>query len=366
MKKVLWIGPLAHPSEVNNSKAISAAANVWQLGFIDGLIENNVTVIVLSYIPQQTWPIGPIWAPKQLNSISKSGLIQYQISYLNIKYIRGLWITASIVLLTLSKLKLSKDSVVFTYNPLPDHRIPATILRSILKTKWISILADALVKGKPDMTLFLSYDYYSRYNSGEKYFLDGGITQKRNQFYNKSDNAKKVILYAGTQSRITGIDEFIDLFLELEDQSYELHIYGKGHNKKLIIASEKDPRIKLFGFVSDDILEKACSSAYAFINPRPSNTEANNTFPSKLLLYLSYNRPILCTDAPGISHKYDQTIFKYDNDDFNSLKNCLFTIEKAEQSTYAANMQKFLLENSWQNLVGNFINYIAKRFNLSI
>lgn len=359
MKKALWIGPIAHQSKVNSSKAISPAANVWQLGFIDGLIQNKIKVNSVSYIPHPVWPRGPLWICKPSEITINDGLnIQY-VSYLNFILIRQCWIALAIISIILSKFKNLSTYIVFSYNPIFAHVLPSTILKLIYKIKWISVLADDYTKGKPDITLFLSYDYYCRYNEGEKYFLDGGVDSKTVINQNTKTSNKKILLYAGSQSKITGIEEFIIFFSQFKEANYELHIYGKGNNPNIKSASLKDSRIKLFGFVSDDILDFACCSSDAFVNPRSSNNEANNTFPSKLLLYLSYKKPIISTDVPGISAKYDPFLFTYDSDDYSSFKNCLLNFEKTDTEIYAEKVEIFKSENSWDNLVKKFIKHIS-------
>lgn len=359
MKKALWIGPITNQSEVNISDAISPAANVWQLGFINGLIQNKIKVKSVSYIPYPVWPKGPLWISKPSEITTNDGLnIQY-VSYLNFFLIRQCWIAVSITSIILSKFKDLSRYIVFSYNPIFSHLFPSTILKLIYKIKWISVLADDFTKGKPDITLFLSYDYYCRFNEGEKYFLDGGVEPKTLKSQNSKNSNLKILLYAGSQSKITGIEEFILFFSQLNDNKYELHIYGKGNNPNIKSAAIKNSKIKLFGFVSNEVLDKACCSADAFVNPRSSNDEANNTFPSKLLLYLSYKKPIISTDVPGISSKYDPFLFKYDSDDYSSFKNCLLSLEKLNKKKYAENFEIFKYENSWYNLVKKFIKHIS-------
>jgi glycosyltransferase involved in cell wall biosynthesis len=359
MKKALWIGPIAHQSKVNCSKAISPAANVWQLGFIDGLIQNKIKVNAISYIPHPVWPRGPLWISKPSKKITNDGFNIEYVSYLNLFLIRWCWISLLIISKILSKFENIKKYFVFTYNPDPAHLFPAIILKFIYKITWISILADDYTKGKPDITLFLSYDYYCRYNKGEKYFLDGGVDSKRAINQNTKTSNRKILLYAGSQSKITGIEEFIKLYSQLKEEDYEVHIYGKGNNANIKSASLKDSRIKLFGFVSDDVLDVACCSADAFINPRSSENEANNTFPSKLLLYLSYKKPIISTDVPGISSKYDPFLLIYDSDDYLSFKNCISNLKKTDAKMYAEKVEIFKSENSWDNLVKKFIKHLS-------
>ncbi len=358
MKKVLWIGEIAPSNEVAKSKATSAAASVWQLGFIDGLIENKVDVTVFSYATYSTWPKGPLWGSKPLNKINKKGVIQYYFGYLNIYFVREFWIAMSIIFFYLVNKNLQCENfAVFTYNPLKRHKISALFLRFIYKIKWFSIVADGVASGNPDITIFLSYAYFKRFNKGKKYFLDGGIN-KVEQNCHCLPNVKRILLYAGTQTKLTGLIDFVKLFEYFKDERYELHIYGKGENTTLKRLSMKDQRIKLKGFVPDNILNTACCSAYAFINPRLNNIVANRTFPSKLLFYLRYNKPIISTKTQSLSPKYDQLIFKIDLNKKNSLEKCFSSIEHVDLKLYSKLVQDFKRENSWYKLVKKFLENV--------
>jgi len=51
-------------------------------------------------------------------------------------------------------------------------------------------------------------------------------------------------------------------------------------------------------------------SAWIYVNPRSLAEESvQNTFPSKILEYLRYGKPILSTKTSGIGSKYDNFYF---------------------------------------------------------
>lgn len=362
MKKVLWIGPIVPPSEVAKYKAISAAANVWQLGFIDGLIENEINVTAVSYVPYPFWPKGPLWAKRPLNKINYSGLQQYLFGYLNIILIREFWIAAMIVSFSLIKISDIKQQIVFTYNPNPRHLFAAKCLRLIFGCKWVSIIADDRTYGNPDFHLFLSFDYFKRFKKKNKLFCDGGITLrnlKRESECNAFSTTHKSLVFAGTLNKWTGIIDFIELFNEIEPEDYVLHIYGKGDSE--ILENKKavsNERVILHGFVSDNDLDQACRDAYAFINPRPLNVfRGENNFPSKLLLYLSYNKPIISTKTMGLSPDYDKILLYYS--DPETLKKCIELINMRENYyQMVSKISCFNPENTWFKKVLNIVNSI--------
>ena len=128
---------------------------------------------------------------------------------------------------------------------------------------------------------------------------------------------KKIILFTGNISKLTGIIDFALLFNEISNSNFELHIYGKGYDEILKNLSEKNSSIKIFGFVNDEVLENAMRSAWIYVNPRSISEETlQNTFPSKILEYLRYGKPILSTKSSGIGNKYDSFLFYYNSEDF--------------------------------------------------
>jgi hypothetical protein len=353
MKKVLWIGPIVRPSEVVKYKAVSAAANIWQLGFIDGLIQNGIKGEVVSYIPYPSWPKGPLWAKRPLQKINNNEFQQYYFGYLNIIFLREFCIAFMIVFLSLIKISDVKEHIVFTYNPYQRHWFAAICLRLIFRCKWVSIIADNRSIGNPDFYLFLSFDYFNRFKKRNKLFCDGGITIRDLELekeYFKCDlsEAPKSLVFAGTLNNWTGIIDFIDLFNEVDTENYVLHIYGKGDQEILKKKNKlSGNKVILHGFVSDHELDQACRNAYAFINPRPLQVfRSENNFPSKLLLYLSYNKPIISTKTKGLSPDYDNILFYYS--DSETLKECFKLINnRANYQNMVTKISRFNPDNTW-------------------
>lgn len=349
MRKVLWIGPVINPEMVGEYTAVSPAANKWQNEFIQALINNNVEVLNISYIPERTWPFGRLWVNSKFSGVKN--IKQLLVNYFNVFYLRE-YAIAFIIILKVLKNKKEKYEFLFTYNELLRNKIVALVLKKILKIKWVSILADGKTSGKADIVLFLSEDYFNRYR-GKKYFLDGGLEELVECSQNNTD---KYILYAGSMTKVTGIEEFIKIYLELDIEN-ELHLYGKP-TERIKYLVENHAKIKLKGFVDDKELHDACCKAFAFINPRGNVSEALNTFPSKLLLYLKYGKPIISYEYSGLSKKYKEVLYLYNSK--NSLNDVIKKINGIDMVDYKRrliNLQRF---NSWDFLVKRFIQYLEK------
>lgn len=158
----------------------------------------------------------------------------------------------------------------------------------------------------------------------------------------------KSIVFAGSVDKWTGVFDLMDLFYEIDSKDYILNVYGKGDPELLKSKNEHyNGKIILHGYISDEELDHVCRNAYAFINPRPVDLfRSENNFPSKLLLYLSYNKPVISTKTKGLSPAYDDVLlYYYDNE---SLSKCLNDI--VSENVYnqiVTNISKFNPNNTW-------------------
>jgi len=353
MKKVLWIGTVINNEYAKENVAISPAANVWQLSFIEGLIQNGLKLTIISNIPNRTWPRGKFWISKNKYFSHINGSEIFFVSYLNITWLREIWIGLGTIILILSKKLYKKVDVCFTYNPIYRHLLPAVFIKLVLNVKWISIVADGFVKGRSHLNLFLSYKYFSDYR-GKKYFLDGGL-----QIINDLDNQiikNKKLLFAGSITNVTGILEFARVFSKIKNNKYELHIYGNGMNGELVNLARSSSKIFLHGFVTDNELHYASCEAFAFINPRANSHMANTTFPSKLLHYLSYKKPIISAKIESLSPKYNELLIIYENLIVSNLTDCFAILESLDRKKFEQKVENFAIENNWNTLVKNLVN----------
>jgi glycosyltransferase involved in cell wall biosynthesis len=354
MKSILWIGVIIKSEQISTYKVVSAAANNWQLNFINGLIQNNIITKCITYLPDSYWPKGKL-LPKLCKHDYPIIEDVFSVSYLNLPLFREFTLGLNIIFLIVRK-KLVFDLLI-TYNPFKRHIYTGTFIKKILKKKWALILADGNTDGKPDLNVFLSYDTYLASHEN-KLLMQGGISDFKITQDIKTE--KKVILFSGNITKLTGIIEFASLFNKLQDQSIQLHIYGKGDNQKLNLLSEQNQNIKIFGFVSNETLEKAMHTAWIFVNPRSISEESiQNTFPSKILEYLRYGKPIISTKSSGISNKYDSFLFYYKSEDLGSLKDIINDLKDNNDEYYTKFNEKarvFCNQNSWKNLTNIFLN----------
>lgn len=358
MKHFLWCGVIVRSEAVANFKVVSAAANNWQLGFINGLISNGCNVTCISYLADSYWPKGKILPNLKANEVPDN-LNVIRVSYFNFPFLRELSLGLSLIFVII-KYNISFN-VLITYNPFKRHIFLGKFVKFWLNKIWLLIIADGDYNGSPDLSLYLSHETFLSKN-GNKYFLQGGIAEfiplTSSQVFNRN------VVYAGNISKLTGIVEFATLFNQIDFdrmglELFELHIYGKGEDKLLNSLASINPRIKVFGFVQDELLKIAMQEAWLFVNPRNLMEESiQNTFPSKILEYIRYGKPIISTKSRGISDKYDAFLFYYESENLMSLLDTFYKIESFDEKSrieIGETAMEFCNSNSWKNITSKFL-----------
>lgn len=352
MKKIIWVGPLiVEPKKLNHFKAISPAANKWQNSFIEALNRNGVFDYSLCYLPEPFFPKGSIF-PSYHDSKKNSK----SVSYINTPFLRNY----SLSLALKNELIKQDYDYIITYNSLNPHVSLGQFAQKKMKKKWINIVADDKYVQGPYLTVFLSYGYYKTADISNKIHIDGGVEQLLDVDEVVKTDKKKIILFSGALNKWTGIEDFAIQFNQCDINDIELHIYGKGNSEIINNAAKKNKNIILNGFVNDKELDFAMRKCDAFINPRPVDIiGGDNSFPSKLLLYLKYGKPIISTKTLGLAPYYDDFLLYYDpfdSDSFIKVIKKFKALEKDELEFLRDKMSVFAVSHSWDNLSKKFIN----------
>ena len=68
---ILWLGSIFDQKTVMSSKAISPAANNWQIGLLTQLCKKGLNVVTLGHNPEPIWPKGKIIMGDNHNKINE-------------------------------------------------------------------------------------------------------------------------------------------------------------------------------------------------------------------------------------------------------------------------------------------------------
>ena len=153
--------------------------------------------------------------------------------------------------------------------------------------------------------MFLKKQIKSIHFEGEIEYNDEKI-----KIHNKNTSDLFNIMYSGSRGMHTGFEVLIDAIKYISNPNVRLWVTG-GSNKKNDNYIDNENKIIDFGFLDDNELDNKMKLADAFISPYEINYEPNQyNFPSKILTYLSYGKPVLSTWTPGLSPEYEKVIYK--------------------------------------------------------
>ena len=180
--------------------------------------------------------------------------------------------------------------------------------------------------------------------------VEGIYNQKQVDIPGKSDNSeKRGILYAGTLHRQFGIMTLLEAFGRLENE-VELWICGSGDcEEEIKAAAEKDKRIRFWGYVSSDEVEKLRNQATVLVNPRPNDGEYTKySFPSKTMGYMASGKPVVMCKLDGIPDEYDQYLVYAKDSSVDALVEALnkvFAMSKMERERLGNGAKQFIAKS---------------------
>ncbi len=159
--------------------------------------------------------------------------------------------------------------------------------------------------------------------------------------------SKKKLVFVGGVDKTSGVG-FLREALELVDTSaVEVDVIGRvGDPTEAERLTSLGVRVR--GFVSHEEMQSACLSAFAFLNPRdPRDDDSAANFPSKLLNYFQYGRPIVSTNTVGLPPDLAKAIgceTVVSPEDFAGAIEQLIQMTDSEVEGLAAHIQKLVRE----------------------
>lgn len=343
----------------------------WLSGLCFGLATHNVQPLFMGHCYERVWPWGRIFPgrPEDFDSGFKIEIIRY----LNLPGIRNK--VLEILYLYQIKRFLKEGTIkhVITYNPLPWH-IPAAKACKEMGGSWTNVVLDYSEKdlgagwsrfnslcGIADRHVFLSWWAFENAEVARKLHLDSGYNELHQE--PKKESHKRIVLYAGKVNFRGGSKLMAEAFLNTPGEDVEFWVCGKGNCGHLSKAAKTDQRIKLVGFVTDEELHRMCLEADVFINPRdPSHVENRMIFPSKILHYLSYGKPVVSTVTPGLPPEYFDFLFFPEHQTPQGLSEQLTSalgLGGVARAAYQRSLFSFLrADKSWSVQAGRLLHFM--------
>ena len=320
---ILWVGPLQSDNGLLHGTAPHPATMRWQRMFIAGLRQAGHHVRWIGHEPHRTWPWGPLrvstGSQVDTHVIEPEGT---QVCYTNVSRFRNRSLRWGYRRATLAAIRAARPDVVVTYNADPwmqgvaDAATAESVPWVPMILECLNPLLDGWRKFRRDTNraaavAFISHWAFTHAPGDHKSLLSGAVASRPAGPACRDKNRAPLILYAGAHSRAGGIDRLVAALPRLKTAGARLVItgQGKGLDPDITRACETTPGVKDLGMVPEARLAELGSAADVLVNPRPIDFEDNRTnFPSKILDYLSYKRPIVSTRTDGVGPGYDELV----------------------------------------------------------
>ena len=320
---ILYLGGVFSEETMLACPAVSPAANRWQRGLVTTIINAGNSLVVLGHRPERLWPRGSLNVGRQ--SALPANIMGTSVPYYNVPFLRKRSLAHS-YLNELKKLcqKHGRPKYIVSYNLYPHNITTGLYAQRNLQVPWIPIVADV-----PDSQvelsrhgkalheaagrIFLSWGFWGKCHDLPKLHLDGGVEKVR-ELPITATVSPSIIFFSGAMNKWAGIELLLQAFSRISHKDVTLWLCGKGAGDTVTRAIREDQRITYFGCVSDERLEELALQSTIMVNPRDTNlTENHVNFPSKVLEYLSYCKPVISTWTDGLSPEYRDVLVIAEN-----------------------------------------------------
>ncbi len=362
---VLWCGPVLAQTQFANP-AVSAAAAVWQGHLIQKLQAKGLTVHAISHGPQRAFPMGPLRVSARQTAFA-TNLIGVSMAYWNLPRWREWQWEAGYRHHLAVQIQSHRDrghpfDCIVSYNA--EHYLtrPIAQLGAQMQIPWFAIVAD-LPKADPAGFLargqiaratgrvFLSIKNYEVFGNPQRdLFFEGGVVPQftSNTFVN--DGVTR-IAYFGGYTDLGGVRLVLEAASLLTNRAYEFHFVGAGKEGSAIDkAAQSDRRIVNHGALPQEALINLGQRMDIFVDPRPTQYSENN-FPSKLLTYLGFAKPIISTMGLGVPSTYHAVLLPLDPESAPGLARRITEVvdwSSAQKNAYIKRVHDFvLLDKCW-------------------
>ncbi len=375
--KIIWLGGVFTEDALCRFRAVNQAANRWTAGLLNGLQNEGHSVYLIAHRPEPVWPKGSLLPGDSCELDPQfDGEI---VSYLNIAHTRKYILKTRYRKALICAVKDFSPDLILCYNPYFWNVAAGQLAVETFNIPWVPIILD-YDDPRPDWKIFkktlsaasgfvfLSYwGFKSCPLPKPKLHLDGGNESwygdvKAEHTYNKN---KQVLLYAGKYNKFVSVDIMAEAFSRIKTQNVEIWLCGKGGAPSIKRLCDSDSRVKQLGFVSKDELHRLHLRADVFFNLRPANIDDNRMiFPSKILNYFSYGKPVVSSWTAGLSPEYRRFLQVPRNDTAKTIAEKIdevFGWSQTKRIEYRDSVRSwFKASRTWRMQAKSLSNWIEK------
>ncbi|MDQ0476442.1 glycosyltransferase [Chryseobacterium sp. MDT2-18] len=367
--------PQAHQSEIfaNSKKGYQFAAQTLQEAIIEGFIQNDINLSIVTMPFLSTFPAGykkPLvkFGPSEFNGRVPT----FCSTFINIPFLRQVYNSTEKNVFNWCKSIENPSEIkhIIVYSLTVDLiKIALKVKETFANVRLTLIVPDlpefmgsnkiytALGLKKRDVDfIYKNISAFDRFVllseamalplniSPESYCVVEGIFDPKLISAESSCSSEKTqtLLYSGALVRKYGIETLLNAFSSLKDENYRLIICGDGEAKDLVETfCEKDDRISYLGKLPHSEILSLQKQAALLINPRtPEGEFTKFSFPSKTMEYFASKTPVLMYKLPGVPAEYFKYCYTLEGTDAQNL---------AEKITEILSLPENLLQEMGQS-----------------
>ena len=376
--KILWAGPYFSEYAFTVKRAANIASTVWSHGFVRGLKSNGVEVEVITLCPEQAWPKGHVLWQNTDSRLFDQDVPVAAIPYLNVFGLREYWQRFFFARKVEEVLRHGQFDAFVCYDVMHPYHVAGMKVAKQFGVKICPIILgsgyDVLAEGLDKMSrqarhadgvVFLSQWCADRFPANGRRLLqmEGGVSEwLGREPVRKRHGEPFFVTYAGGIAVHKGRG-LVEMVRGCTRQDVRFIICGKWNVPLVKAALGEDPRVELRGMVSNAELREIYSNTDVFVNCRDTSCGNNFAdFPSKILAYLAFGRPIVSNWIDSFPEEYRDILCVAEDDTGASMAKKLdevlaWTLEQ-RRARYDALYKVYDEAKSWQCQAKRFIDFI--------
>lgn len=205
-----------------------------------------------------------------------------------------------------------------------------------------------------DSYLFFTNKMVSSFNvENKKYLVREGIVEHFNFDCSNKKSKNTICTYIGKTNEKNGISVICEAAKQLKE--FEFHIYGNGDMDDILRETHID-NLFYHGFIAPQSIDDVLLDSDILLSPRYPREYTSVSFPSKILKYISFGKPIVTYKLPCYPKAFDNFLL-YPGD--QSVQSFIECIQKAKTIRIdyesLANQCSYLL---YDNLVKDYLTIL--------
>ena len=195
-----------------------------------------------------------------------------------------------------------------------------------------------------DSYMFFTEQISTKFRQCSKSIVREGIIDSFKIFNVKNDFLS--CTYIGKTNEKNGIKLLIETASKIKNVHFDL--YGTGDMDKLL-KNIKLPNLTYHGFINPNDIEEKLLKSDILLSPRYYRDYTSYSFPSKVLKYLSYCKPVVTFKLPCYSEKFDKVLIYPESETVESfvkgIENAIRRKNDDLYKIYKENIGYLLVEN---------------------